>query len=145
MRLDGFILCSILINLLQSRVTSETATGSVDSKRIRLNLTVIVTRTHFSANASTQSTVPDNSQSAPSQGAALEVTGRVASENTFVKMGAHHTLDLEVNREVRIIKDEWDSVSLDRVTESCVEGRGADIGAIVCGEGILAHSDMSLS
>ena len=50
-------------------------------------------------------------------------------------MGAYHTLDIEQNRDVRIIKAEWDSISLERVTESCVEGRGAEVGAIVCGEG----------
>lgn len=50
-------------------------------------------------------------------------------------MGAHHTLDLEPNRDIRIMKANWDSISLGRVQEACVEGRGADVGAIVCGEG----------
>jgi len=36
------------------------------------------------------------------------------------------------------LKDEWDSISLGRVAESCVEGRGAEVGAIVCGEGTAA-------
>lgn len=67
----------------------------------------------------------------------LQISGRVASENAHVKMGAHHTLDIEVNRDVRIIKQEWDSIALERVDEACVEGRGAEVGAIVCGEGIL--------
>lgn len=72
---------------------------------------------------------------APSQGAALSISGPVTEENQFVKMGAYHTLDLEVNRDVRIKKDEWDSIALQRVTECCAEGRGAEVGAIVCGEG----------
>ena len=54
-----------------------------------------------------------------------------------MKMGAFHTLDIEANRDVRIEKDEggWDSVALGRVQESCVPGRGAEVAAVVCGEG----------
>ena len=50
-------------------------------------------------------------------------------------MSAFHTLDIEVGRDVRITKDEWDSIALATVEESCVPGRGAEVGAIVCGEG----------
>ena len=50
-------------------------------------------------------------------------------------MNAFHTLDIEVGRDVRIEKDEWDSIALATVEESCVPGRGAEVGAIVCGEG----------
>lgn len=55
-------------------------------------------------------------------------------------MGAFHTLDLEANRDVRIEKDEWDSIALSRVEESCVPGRGAEVAAIVCGEGNRYYS-----
>ena len=56
-------------------------------------------------------------------------------ENAHVKMSAFHTLDIEVGRDIRIEKDEWDSIALATVEESCVPGRGAEVGAIVCGEG----------
>ena len=72
----------------------------------------------------------------PETTAALHVSGRVSAEARDVKMGSFHTLDLEANRDVRIVKAEWDSISLERVKEACVEGRGAEVGAIVCGEGI---------
>jgi protein pelota len=65
----------------------------------------------------------------------LQVTGKVSEENSNVKMGAFHTLDLEMNRDVKIIKEIWDMIALQRVEEACVEGRGAEVGAIVCGEG----------
>ena len=65
----------------------------------------------------------------------LQVTGKVSEENSYVKMGAFHTLDLEMNRDVKIIKEMWDAIALQRVDEACVEGRGAEVGAIVCGEG----------
>jgi protein pelota len=110
---------------------SVSATGSTDSKRIRLNLTVAVTRTHFSA----ASAAPEGNPNAPSQGATLAITGTVTSENPHVKLGAFHTLDIEVNRDLRIIKEEWDNFALETVDEACVEGRGADVGALICGEG----------
>lgn len=69
--------------------------------------------------------------------AALHIAGRVSQEARDVKMGAFHTLDIEANRDIRIIKPLWDSISLGRVEEACVEGRGAELGAIVCGEGEL--------
>lgn len=67
--------------------------------------------------------------------AALHIAGRVSEQTKDVKLGAHHTLDIEANRDVRIIKAHWDSVALGRVDDACVEGRDAEIGAIVCGEG----------
>ena len=55
-----------------------------------------------------------------------------------MKLGAFHTLDIEANKDVRIEKDAggWDSIALGRVEESCVPGRGAEVAAIVCGEGM---------
>jgi len=59
-------------------------------------------------------------------------------------MGAFHTLDIEANRDVRIEKFlahtpyTWDSVSLSRLEECTIPGKGAEVGAIVCGEGTAA-------
>jgi len=123
--------------LTYSRVVSESATGSTDSHRVRLNLTLQVTKVDFSPSSSSTSTA-GNTTSTVETNASLQISGRVAAENAYVKMGAHHTLDVEMNRDVRIVKDDWDSISLGRVQEACVEGRGAEVGAIVCGEGSSA-------
>ena len=74
----------------------------------------------------------------------MEVSGRVAEQNQYVKLGSFHTLDIEANRNVRIEKDVggWDSVALGRVEESCVPGRGAEVAAIVCGEGMSNEHQM---
>ncbi|KAH9938222.1 eRF1 domain 1-domain-containing protein [Fomitopsis serialis] len=121
------------------RVQNVSATGSTESHRVRLSLTLAVTRVAWSpstASASDPSSA-DASSSASQATASLQITGRVAVENPHVKMGAFHTLDLEANRDVRIEKEEggWDSVALGRVEESCVPGRGAEVAAVVCGEG----------
>ncbi|KAL5508050.1 DOM34 [Sanghuangporus vaninii] len=122
------------------RVQTETATGSTSSHRVKTTLTLSVQKMQFSAAvSSSNNTATGGSEGAPSsQGASLSISGQVTQENPFVKMGAFHTLDLEVNRDVRIVKAEWDSIALSRVQEACEEGKGAEVGAIVCGEGTAA-------
>ncbi|KAI0959508.1 hypothetical protein AcW1_004313 [Taiwanofungus camphoratus] len=122
------------------RVQNVSSTGSTESHRVRLNLTLAVTRVTWSPSTSSSANAPsssDTSGSPQNATASLQIAGRVSSENPHVKMGAFHTLDLEANRDVRLEKGEggWDSIALSRVEESCVPGRGAEVGAVVCGEG----------
>lgn len=115
------------------RVQNTTATGSTSSQRLRVTLTVQVTRTHFSAATSLAGA---GAAAGATSGAALQVTGKISAENAHAAMGSFHTIDIEIHRNVTISKEDgWDSVALQRVDDSCVEGRGADVGAIVCGEG----------
>lgn len=86
-------------------------------------------------------TGPTNAGAHATSGTAtLHVSGTVAEENDHVKKGAFHTLDLEVDRDFTVIKHagEWDSVARDRVRDMTEVGRGADVGAIVCGEGAFS-------
>ena len=133
-----------------SRIQNVSSTGSTESHRIRLNLTVQVSRVDFSSssaptdlsNATATSSV--SSPTAPLPTASLHISGPVTSENDHVRMGAFHTLDIETNRDVRIEKaDGWDSIAISRVEESCVPGKGAEVGAVVCGEGTAAFCLLS--
>lgn len=134
--------------MLPRRITSESATGSTSSYRMHLKLTIQVDRVLYSALAqpdvaATADPLAANggSTAAASSGTAgtttLHVSGKVTSENEHVKKGAFHTLDLEIGRDFTIIKGEgeWDSVARERIKEMTEPGRGADVGAIVCGEG----------
>ncbi|PVF96482.1 hypothetical protein CPB86DRAFT_507718 [Serendipita vermifera] len=131
------------------RVQTVSQTGSTDSQRVRMHLTLSVTKTQFAAGSSSNAASSSASGAgsaagtAAAVGATMHITGRVVEENQHVKMGAFHTLDIEMNRDVKIIKEYWDSVALDRVEEACAEGRGAEVGAIVCGEGTAALCLMS--
>ncbi|KAI0036798.1 pelota [Vararia minispora EC-137] len=119
------------------RVQNISSTGSSESHRVRTSLTLTVTRVAFSPSAApSNAEAGANGLNEPS--ASLQITGRVAVENQYVKLGAFHTLDIEANRDVRIEKAEWDSISLERLEEASVPGRGAEVGAIVCGEGTAA-------
>ncbi|KAF8195757.1 hypothetical protein K438DRAFT_1826473 [Mycena galopus ATCC 62051] len=135
------------------RVQKISSTGSVDSQRVRLNLTLKVTRVEFSAaGASTAAPTtgtedaadPSSSSAAQDSTAALHISGPVIVENQHVRLGAFHTLDIEVQRDVRIEKFEgWDSVAIARVEESIIPGKGAEVAALVCGEGTAAFCLLS--
>jgi eRF1 domain 1 len=100
------------------KVQNESATGSTTTTRVRTTLTILVEKTDFDV-----------------QAGALHVSGPVVEENKYVKMGQYHTLDLETQRNVTILKDEWDSVALGRIKEACDVTKKAEVGAVVMQEG----------
>ncbi|KXJ21899.1 protein pelota homolog [Exaiptasia diaphana] len=101
------------------RVQTESATGSVSSNKIRTTLTLAVKNIEFDT-----------------QACVLRVNGRNTEENQFVKMGAYHTIDLELNRKFTLIKDHWDFIALDRVETACDPTQHADLAAIILHEGL---------
>ena len=103
------------------RVTTQSSTGSSTSQKVRMTLTISVVKVDFDSQASE-----------------LHINGTVCIENQHVKMGAHHTLDLELHRNFTIAKREWDAIALDRISLACDPAKTAEIGAVVLQEG-LAH------
>lgn len=53
--------------------------------------------------------------------------GRNVEENQYIKMGAYHTIDLELNRKFTIFKEHWDSVTLERVETACDPAAVSDL------------------
>ncbi|KAH9943502.1 pelota [Epithele typhae] len=117
------------------RIQNQSATGSVTSKRIWVTLTLIVTKVLWMP--STASGAADPKAKSNNTGAVVEVAGRVVDESEYVTLGAHHTFALQVHLFVKIEKEAggWDKIALGRVDESCVPGKGAEVAAIICGEG----------
>lgn len=103
------------------KVQNESATGSSTSHRVRTVLTIKVETIDFDT-----------------QACVLRLKGRNVEENQYVKMGAYHTLDLEVNRKLTLRKSYWDSVALERVDMASDPSQNADVAAVVMQEG-LAH------
>lgn len=108
------------------RISKTSDSGSVASTRIAMDLTIAVTSTDFDVGSGQ-----------------LHVAGRVAVENEHVKLGSHHTLDLELNRKFTIEKngdgeggEGWDSIALEMLREACETERRAELWAVVMGEGI---------
>lgn len=70
----------------------------------------------------------------------LHVSGRVVEENKYVRVGAYHTLDLELNRNFELHKSQenggWDSVALDAVREATRVDKEGTVPAVVMQEGL---------
>ena len=109
-----------------SKVQSESSTGSVDSQKIRLTLVIRVETVDFDQQVCT-----------------LRVNGRVCEESQHVKMGAYHTIDLELHRPFTLTKLEWDLISLERIRDCCDVTKRADISAVVMQDGRLVWWTMS--
>lgn len=113
------------------RIVNETSAGLTSTSRVHFTLTISVKSLDFDTLASV-----------------LRVKGTNTEENQYIKMGAYHTIDLELNRKFTIIKSEWDSVSLGRVEEACDPNKSAELAAVVMQEGLanvcLITSSMTL-
>ena len=86
------------------KVTSESATGSSSSERVRTTLTLSVEGIEYDSPA-----------------CELRVKGRNIQENPYVKMGAYHTIDLTINQKFTLAKNYWDSVALDRLGKPFIQ------------------------
>lgn len=65
------------------------------------------------------------------------MSGQIAEENKFAKVGQFHTLDLELQRNFTLEKAEgWDSVALEVVREAVNPQKAADAVAVVMQEGL---------
>ena len=96
------------------KVVRESSTGSTSSSKLKLALTIEITKIAFDADACT-----------------LHLAGINREENMHVKLGAYHTLHLELQRDWILEKDWWDAVVWKRLADACDPSRSADTGAIV--------------
>ncbi|XP_012157283.1 protein pelota isoform X1 [Ceratitis capitata] len=101
------------------KVQNESATGSSTSSRVRTTLTISVESIDFDT-----------------QACMLRLKGRNIEENQYVKMGAYHTLDLELNRKFELRKAEWDTIALERIEMACDPTQSSDLAAVVMQEGL---------
>ncbi|RMJ24708.1 Translation factor pelota [Aspergillus sp. HF37] len=115
------------------RITTTQETGSTSSSRVHLTLAIRVKNLDFDP-----------------QSAQLHVGGQIVNETPHTKIGQHHTLDLELNRNFTLEKEVgaggdgqgvgWDSVAVQMLTDAVDEGgkRRAEAVAVIMAEGI-AH------
>ncbi|ELR12906.1 translation factor pelota, putative [Acanthamoeba castellanii str. Neff] len=101
------------------KVQQSSSTGSVKNERVRLTLTIAVENIDFEAEAGV-----------------LRLKGTNVSESQHVKMGAYHTIDLEMNRKFTLQKTEWDAIALERVETATNPARTADVAAVIMAEGL---------
>eukprot|EP01097_Dermamoeba_algensis_P000773 TRINITY_DN1276_c0_g1_i1.p1 TRINITY_DN1276_c0_g1~~TRINITY_DN1276_c0_g1_i1.p1 ORF type:complete len:311 (+),score=60.35 TRINITY_DN1276_c0_g1_i1:83-1015(+) len=108
-----------LIRATSIRKVQRESTTSTESERVRITLTISVETIHFDTASSI-----------------LRLNGKNSAENKFVKMGAYHSLELELNKNFTITKPFWDSVTLERLEAACDPAKSADVGAVILQEGL---------
>ena len=104
------------------KVTTVSSTGSTNSSKKRMNLTIEVKKVEFDSDCEE-----------------IRVSGPNRQENDYVKMGAFHTLTITLDMNFTIEKICWDQIFLDRLDEACNPERGAEVAAVVMAAGGLAH------
>lgn len=112
-----------IVVLIEStrRVQKETINGNVESERVKITVSIEVEKVDFN---------PGSHE--------MRISGPCISENVFLKMGAYHTLDLQINANFVLFKPHWDSIALERVEEATNPEKNADAAAVIMNEG-LAH------
>jgi len=101
------------------KVNEESSTGSVSSEKKKIKLTIRVDNIDFDA-----------------QTPVLRLKGVNIVENEFVKLGASHTVELDVNRQFSLAKSGWDSIASELVETSCNAAAKAELAAVVMQEGL---------
>ncbi|WVY96883.1 hypothetical protein V8G54_029034 [Vigna mungo] len=104
------------------KVVREAAHGGRDAERVKLKLEIKVEE------------VADYDK----EGSILRVRGKNILENEYVKIGAFHTLELELQRPFVVRKDVWDSLALEVLQQASDPGASADLAVVLMQEG-LAH------
>lgn len=115
---------SILPSLrsIPRKVVKESATGSTVSQKRRLSLTIEVTKVEFDTDS-----------------LEVRISGPNREESEHVRMGAHHTITLEVGRQFRLEKNCWDQIFLDRLEVATHPEREAEVMAVVMASTGIAH------
>jgi protein pelota len=64
-------------------------------------------------------------------GQEIRLSGKNLTENEYVKLGAHHTLQLEPHRAFQLSKTVWDGLDLARIREACDPSVSADLAVVL--------------
>lgn len=116
------------------KIAQESTTGSKINSRIKLTLTIVVEAINFDSTVC--SLHLKGFYNIDFYNIFKWFLGKNIEENEYVKMGAYHTLDLELNRPFTLTKSYWDIIDLDRLHLSADIARTADVAAVVLHEGL---------
>ncbi|KAG2453121.1 hypothetical protein HYH02_002451 [Chlamydomonas schloesseri] len=102
------------------KVQVDKGTGA-DTERLKLKLTLEVEAIEFDA-----------------EGGVIRIKGRNLTESEHIKLGAYHSLELELGRAFTLRKAAWDALDIERVRQATDVSLSADLAAVLITEG-LAH------
>lgn len=64
-------------------------------------------------------------------GQQIRLRGKNMTENEHVKLGAYHTLEIELQRPFTLYKQAWDLLDLERIRQACDPAASADLAAVL--------------
>eukprot|EP00798_Chlamydomonas_sp_ICE-L_P020736 gene20736-27552_t len=96
-----------------SALLQDSGLGS-ESERIRLKLKVEIENIEYDP-----------------EGGVIRLKGKNMTENEHVKLGAFHTLELELQRAFTLEKDQWDTLDVDRIKQAADPLQSADLAALL--------------
>lgn len=103
------------------KVLRQAASGGRDAERVKLKLEIKVEAVDYDK-----------------EGSVLRIRGKNILENEHVKIGAFHTLEIELHRPFVLRKEVWDSLALDVLHQASDPSASADLAVVLMQEG-LAH------
>ncbi|XP_017254449.1 protein PELOTA 1 isoform X1 [Daucus carota subsp. sativus] len=101
------------------KVLRETASGGRDSERLKLTLEIKAMDVDYDK-----------------EGSLLRIRGKSIVENAHVKIGAFHTLELELHRPFVLRKVVWDTMSSDALYQASDPSASADLAVVMMQEGL---------
>ncbi|XP_021749375.1 protein PELOTA 1-like [Chenopodium quinoa] len=110
-----------VVGVTVRKVMRETASRGMDAERVKLKLEIKVEAVEYDK-----------------EGSALRIRGKNTLENGYVKIGAFHTMELELQRPFVLRKNDWDSLVLDMLNQAVDPAAKADLAVVLLQEG-LAH------
>jgi len=69
-------------------------------------------------------------------GNCIRYSGKNCEENQWVKMGAHHTLEIELNNKMTLGKDCWDAIHLQELDEATDVHKTSEVAVVLLEAGI---------
>jgi protein pelota len=101
------------------KVLREAASGGRDAERVKLKLEIKVEAVEYDK-----------------EGSVLRIRGKNILENEHVKIGAFHTLEIELHRPFVLRKEVWDSLALDVIHQASDPSASADLAVVLMQEGL---------
>ncbi|KAJ8763776.1 hypothetical protein K2173_003558 [Erythroxylum novogranatense] len=101
------------------KVLRQMASGGRDAERVKLKLEIVVETIEYDK-----------------VGSVMRIRGKNILENEYVKIGAYHTLELELHRPFVLRKEIWDSLALDVLNQATDPTASADLAVILMQEGL---------
>lgn len=100
------------------KISRDSGVGT-ESEKVKLKLTIKVENIEYDG-----------------EGHQIRLKGRNLTETEHVKLGAYHTLELEIQRTFSLYKDSWDALDLDRIKQCTDPTASADLAVLLIAEGL---------